>query len=365
MDDTIQRVLGLETWAVVGCSPDPWRDSHRIAALLIDRGYDVIPVNPGIDEVLGRECFPSVHAIGRPVDVVDIFRRADQAGRHVDEAIEVGAGGVWMQLGVVDEQAAARARAAGLEVVMDRCPAIELSRLGIAGPEDGGWRAQLLEVKRPPDDVPRTYSRLAPVYELWARLTEAKPRRRVLELAAPRPGEDVLEVAVGTGVQLVELARRSPSGRTVGIEPAAGMLAQARRRLRSAGLGDVELMEGSALALPFADASFDLLVNGYMLDLLPRDDIPRALAEFRRVLRPGGRLVLSNMTKGERASHRVWDWLYARGIVLTANCRGVLAAPVLRELGFTDVRREYLAQMSFPTEIVTARKAADGASDAA
>ena len=110
------------------------------------------------------------------------------------------------------------------------------------------------------------------------------------------------------------------------------------------------------MELPIADESFDLIVNGYMLDLLPRDDIPRALAEFKRVLRPGGRLVLSNMTKGERRRHRVWDWAYERGVVVTANCRGVLAAPVLRELDFIDVSREYLSQMLFPTEIVTAQK---------
>ncbi len=73
-------------------------------------------------------------------------------------------------------------------------------------------------------------------------------------------------------------------------------------------------------------------------------------------MKPGGRLVLSNMTKGERPWHRIWDDLYARGVVLTANCRGVLAAPVLEELGFTDIRREYLAQMLFPSEIVVARK---------
>jgi ubiquinone/menaquinone biosynthesis C-methylase UbiE len=219
------------------------------------------------------------------------------------------------------------------------------------------WREEVLEVKHPPDEVPAIYTRLAPVYEIWARLTESKSRRRVMELATVRPGEDVLEVAVGTGVQLARLAESNAGGRIAGVEPSDGMLRQVRRRIDAAGLGDrVELIQGSALDLPFDDDSFDLLVNGYMLDLLPRDDIPRALAEFKRVLRPGGRLVLSNMTKGERRRERIWDWLYEHGIVLTANCRGVLAEPVLRELGFAHIRREYLAQTTFPTEIVIAAK---------
>jgi len=220
----------------------------------------------------------------------------------------------------------------------------------------GGWREQILEVKRPPEEVPAIYDRLAPVYEIWARLTEARARRRVLELAAPGPAEDVLEVATGTGAQLVELARRNPRGRTVGVEIAEGMLEKTRRRLADRGLAGVEALRADARELPFGDASFDLIVNSYMLDLLPRAEIPRVLAEFQRLLRPGGRLVMSNMTPGERRLHRVWDALYARGIVLTANCRGVLAAPVMAELGFVDVEREYSAQLGFPTEIVIARK---------
>jgi ubiquinone/menaquinone biosynthesis C-methylase UbiE len=216
---------------------------------------------------------------------------------------------------------------------------------------------EVLEVKHTPADVPAIYTRLAPVYELWARVTESRARRRVLQLAAIRGGEDVLEVAVGTGVQLVRLAAANPGGRTVGVEPSSGMLRQARRRLQAAGQAErVDLIEASALDLPLEDEAFDLVVNSYMLDLLPRGEIPRALAEFKRVLRPGGRLVLSNMTKGERRRERIWDWLYERGIVLTANCRGVLAEPVLHELGFADIRREYVAQATFPTEIVTARK---------
>jgi predicted CoA-binding protein len=129
VDDIRAILTGTRTWAVVGCSPDPGRDSHRIAAMLQRRGYRVIPVNPMATAILGRRCYPSLRAVPEPVEVVDIFRRASAAGVHVDEAIAIGAGAVWMQLGVIDEAAAERGRAAGLRVVMDRCPAIELPRL--------------------------------------------------------------------------------------------------------------------------------------------------------------------------------------------------------------------------------------------
>ena len=129
MEDVRALLTQTRTWAVVGCSPDPARDSHRIAALLQRRGYRVIPVNPTATEILGQRCYPSLRSVPEPVEVVDIFRRASAAGAHVDEAIEIGARAVWMQLGVIDEAAAARGRAAGLRVVMDRCPAIELPRL--------------------------------------------------------------------------------------------------------------------------------------------------------------------------------------------------------------------------------------------
>ena len=133
MDDTIRHVLtAYRTWAVVGCSPDPWRDSHAIAALLLERGYDVVPVTPKADEVLGRRAYPTLRDAvddGHAIEVVDLFRRSEQAGVHVDEAIEIGARAVWMQLGVVDPGAAARAQDAGLAVVMDRCPRLELPRL--------------------------------------------------------------------------------------------------------------------------------------------------------------------------------------------------------------------------------------------
>ena len=134
LDDTIRSLLTTRlTWAVVGCSPSPHRDSHRIADLLRRRGNRIVPVNPHAagEEILGERCVASVTELGDGVDVVDIFRRADKAGAHVDEAIAIGARAVWMQLGVIDEDAAERARAAGVEVIMDRCPAIEVRRLGL------------------------------------------------------------------------------------------------------------------------------------------------------------------------------------------------------------------------------------------
>jgi uncharacterized protein len=134
MDDAIRWCLSEpRTWAVVGCSPSPYRDSHGIAALLIEQGHEVIPVNPDADEILGRRCHPSLGEVPSAVDVVDVFRRSDAAGQHVDEAIAIGARAVWLQLGVIDHSAAGRAASAGLHVVMDRCPRIELPRLAARG----------------------------------------------------------------------------------------------------------------------------------------------------------------------------------------------------------------------------------------
>ena len=126
--DTIRRILETSTtWAVVGCSADPNRASHGVAEFLLDHGKRVIPVNPqaGCEEILGQQCYPDLASVPDEIDVVDIFRRSAYAGAHVDEAIAVGAKAVWMQLGVIDQAAAERARAAGLDVVMDRCPKIE------------------------------------------------------------------------------------------------------------------------------------------------------------------------------------------------------------------------------------------------
>ena len=132
-DDDLRDILtSVKTIAVVGWSPKPDRPSHRVAAFLKRRGYRVIPVNPGQagQSALGETVVATLAEAG-PVDMVDIFRRSEEAGAVADEAVRLGAKVVWMQLGVVDEAAASRARAAGVQVVMNRCPAIEIPRLGL------------------------------------------------------------------------------------------------------------------------------------------------------------------------------------------------------------------------------------------
>ncbi|MES2057401.1 MAG: CoA-binding protein [Pseudomonadota bacterium] len=134
-DEDIRALLDeTRTIALIGASDRPNRPSYGVMAMLQEHGYRVIPINPQItgEHIHGEFVFRELNQLGDPIDMVDIFRNSAAAGEAVDQAIAVGAKAVWMQLGVINEEAAARAEAAGLKVVMDRCPAIEIPRLGVA-----------------------------------------------------------------------------------------------------------------------------------------------------------------------------------------------------------------------------------------
>ncbi len=146
---TLRRILmQYKRVAIVGLSDNWSRPSNFVGKYLLEHGFEIFPVNPKYDEILGRKCYPDLKSIPEPVDIVDLFQRADRVMPFVEDAIEIGAKCVWMQLEIVNEEAAALARAAGLEVVMDRCIKIEYARL-FGGLNTAGVNTGVISSQRP------------------------------------------------------------------------------------------------------------------------------------------------------------------------------------------------------------------------
>lgn len=145
----LRRILNdYKRVAIVGLSADWSRPSNFAGKYLLDHSFDVVPVNPKYDEILGQKCYPDLTEISPPVDIVDLFQPADRIPGFVDQAIEIGARVVWMQLGIVHQEAAQKARDAGLEVVMDRCMKIEYARL-FGGLNTIGVNTGVISAQRP------------------------------------------------------------------------------------------------------------------------------------------------------------------------------------------------------------------------
>ncbi len=212
------------------------------------------------------------------------------------------------------------------------------------------------------EDGARTYyTRLAATYD---RMTgyEAAHHREAIRLAGIRAGERVLEVACGTGRATVDLARAvGPTGRLDAVDLTAAMWQKACEKIERLGLLQrVEFRTGNARQLPFAEGTFDVLYNAYMFDLVPAEQFGPILVEFRRVLKPGGRLVLVNMSKS-KTGKTVYESIYERG--WASACRPVLMAPLAKAAGFEGITRQYrgnavlhLPLFPFGTEIVTGQK---------
>ncbi len=146
---TLRRILvQYKRVAIVGLSDNWSRPSNFVGKYLLEHGFEIFPVNPKYDEILGRNCYPDLKSIPEPVDIVDLFQRADRVMPFVEDAIAIGAKCVWMQLEIVNEEAAALARAAGLEVVMDRCIKIEYARL-FGGLNTAGVNTGVISSQRP------------------------------------------------------------------------------------------------------------------------------------------------------------------------------------------------------------------------
>lgn len=218
---------------------------------------------------------------------------------------------------------------------------------------------EILEARLTRDEIVRKYNRIASIYDLFGILMEWKARQRALDLASVHDGERVLEVALGTGLNFVEMLKRNSCGWVDGIDISMKMLERAKKRISKTRKENYTLYLCDCRHLPFEDGTFDVLMNQYMFDILPIEDFIPILSEFKRVLKGGGRVVLVNMTKGEKWLNQIYEEIYKLKPPLLAGCRGVLVKPFLEKIGFKEIEREFVSQLGFPSEVVRGIKRPD------
>jgi ubiquinone/menaquinone biosynthesis C-methylase UbiE len=200
------------------------------------------------------------------------------------------------------------------------------------------------------------YDKLSGIYDIWGKLTESRARNRAIKLAKIRDGQNVLEVAVGTGLAFYEIVKRNPNGSNAGIDLSPGMLEKAKTRLEKLSGANYTLGIGTAFDLPVKNESVDVVMNNYLFDLIPYEDMDKVLSEFKRVLKKGARLILVNMTKGERFGSNLYDFVYRISPRTMGGCRGVNLSERLERHGFRVEAREYHQQLLFPSEVIAAYK---------
>jgi ubiquinone/menaquinone biosynthesis C-methylase UbiE len=211
---------------------------------------------------------------------------------------------------------------------------------------------EMLAARYTHQEIIRKYNWIAPIYDLFGVLMESKARQRALHIAAIQDGEKVLEVALGTGLNFVEILKRNPNGWVDGIDVSMKMVEKAKKRIYKTGQRNYTLYLCDCRHLPFDDGTFDVIMTQFLLDILPVEDFIPILLEFKRVLKHGGRIILVNMTKGENWLNQIYEGIYRLKPPLLAGCRGVLAQPFLEKIGFEELKREFVSQLGFPSEVI-------------
>ena len=213
-----------------------------------------------------------------------------------------------------------------------------------------------MDAKVPQSEIPGAYDSLSKSYDIWGKLAETRARDRAIELADIEDGQNILEVAVGTGLGFYEIVQRNPNGTNIGVDISPGMLRKAEKRLGKLTAANYELKIGNAFNLEEETECVDLLVNNYMFDLIAFDDMDTILEEFKRVLKKGGKLILVNMTEGESLGSNIYRLLYRISPKSFGGCRGVKLSDRLEKHGFEIKSREYYQQLWFPSEVILACK---------
>jgi ubiquinone/menaquinone biosynthesis C-methylase UbiE len=212
----------------------------------------------------------------------------------------------------------------------------------------------MLERKISSEKIKEQFSNVAWIYNVWSILTETKAIKKVIDLAEIKSGEDILEVAVGTGIMFEKIIKINSEGENIGIDISAKMLSKTEKRLNK--YKNYTLKEASAYNLPYKDNHFDLLINNYMLDLLPEKDFKTVLDEFYRVLKPEGRIIISSMSFGEKRYNKIWYYISKFSPKLLLGCRPISLYGYIEKSNFKMIESLKISQNTFPTEIIKAKK---------
>jgi len=207
-----------------------------------------------------------------------------------------------------------------------------------------------------PSKIKEDYSKIAWIYDAWSLFTESKAAKKVLEFSGIKGKENILVVAIGTGTLFEKILSRNKNGYIYGIDISPSMLEYAEAKLKNKNYNNYNLKEGNAYKLEFEDNHFHLLVNNYMLDLLPEEDFSRIIGEFYRVLKPGGKIIISSMATGNKWNNKLWFRISKNFPGLMTNCRPVELKKYILECGFKNITSVYINQFTFPSEVIKAEK---------
>lgn len=200
------------------------------------------------------------------------------------------------------------------------------------------------------------YKKVAWFYNFWSWLTESKAADMVIDLAQIRDNTAVLEIACGTGIVFEKIVKKNPNGRNCGIDISPDMLNKARARLNKIKNAHFELGEGDVLNLQYQPASFDLIINNFMLDLMPENTFEKCAQTFFDLLKPGGKVVLSTFSFGQKKINHFWYWLAVHYPKMLTGCRPISFEAYLKQVGFQIESINQISQNTFPAEIIKARK---------
>jgi len=207
-----------------------------------------------------------------------------------------------------------------------------------------------------PSSTKRNYKNVVWFYNFWSWLTESKAAKQVLNFAEIKDNETVLEVACGTGIVFEEIVKQNPKGKNIGIDLSPHMLAKAEKCLQKYDAKYFELKQGDVFKLNFKENTFDVLINNFMIDLMPAETFDSIAQTFYKLLKPNGRLVIATFSFGTKGVHKFWLWVAKTFPSLLTGCRPVSFKSHLLKAGFKIEQEKELSQNTFPSQVISAIK---------